>query len=107
MGVGTIFIIILILSFVVIVLTMRPSKSEEALQQRLNLEPDTEGGRGLALVEALSSRWGWHPVSTTGLTKVTWAEWRPPSGAGRRSAGGLGGRARRFRRDRAAAATSH
>ena len=51
---------------------------------RLNLEPDTEGGRGLALVEALSSRWGWHPVSTTGLTKVTWAEWRLPSGAGRR-----------------------
>ena len=46
---------------------------------RLNLEPDTEGGRGLALVEALSSRWGWHPVSTTGLTKVTWAEWRLPS----------------------------
>jgi anti-sigma regulatory factor (Ser/Thr protein kinase) len=51
---------------------------------RLNLEPDTEGGRGLALVEALSSRWGWHPVSTTGLTKVTWAEWRLPSGASRR-----------------------
>jgi anti-sigma regulatory factor (Ser/Thr protein kinase) len=56
---------------------------------RLNLEPDTEGGRGLALVEALSSRWGWHPVSTTGLTKVTWAEWRLPSGAGRRSATGV------------------
>jgi anti-sigma regulatory factor (Ser/Thr protein kinase) len=56
---------------------------------RLNLRPDAEGGRGLALVEALSSRWGWHPVSTTGLTKVTWAEWRLPSGAGRRSATGV------------------
>jgi hypothetical protein len=55
----------------------------------LNLEPDTEGGRGLALVEALSSRWGWHPASVTGLTKVTWAEWRLPSGAGRRSATGV------------------
>ena len=47
---------------------------------RLDLGPDAEGGRGLALVEALSSRWGWHPVSTTGLAKVTWAEWRLPSG---------------------------
>ena len=56
---------------------------------RLNLEPDTEGGRGLSLVEALSSRWGWHPVSTAGLTKVTWAEWRLPSGSGRRSATGV------------------
>ena len=56
---------------------------------RLNLEPDTEGGRGLALVEALSSRWGWHPVSTTGLRKVTWAEWRLPSRAGRRSPAGV------------------
>ena len=56
---------------------------------RPNLGVDAEGGRGLALVEALSSRWGWHPVSTTGLTKVTWAEWRLPSGAGRRSATGV------------------
>ena len=42
---------------------------------RLNLEPDAEGGRGLALVEALSSRWGWHLTSVTGLRKVVWAEW--------------------------------
>jgi hypothetical protein len=53
---------------------------------RLNLGPDAEGGRGLALVEALSSRWGWHPASITGLTKVTWAEWRLPFGADRRPA---------------------
>jgi hypothetical protein len=45
---------------------------------RLNLGPDAEGGRGLALVEALSSRWGWYPASGTGLKKVVWAEWRLP-----------------------------
>jgi anti-sigma regulatory factor (Ser/Thr protein kinase) len=44
---------------------------------RLNLGPDAEGGRGLALVEALSGRWGWHPTTITGLKKVVWAEWRP------------------------------
>jgi hypothetical protein len=49
---------------------------------RLSLGPDAERGRGLALVEALSSRWGWHPASTTGLRKITWAEWRLSSGAG-------------------------
>jgi hypothetical protein len=44
---------------------------------RLSLGPDAERGRGLALVEALSSRWGWHLAGNTGLTKLTWAEWRP------------------------------
>lgn len=43
---------------------------------RLSLGPDAERGRGLALVETLSNRWGWHPASTTGLRKVIWAEWR-------------------------------
>ena len=43
---------------------------------RLSLGPDAERGRGLALVEALSNRWGWHPASNTGLRKLTWAEWR-------------------------------
>jgi hypothetical protein len=52
---------------------------------RLNLAPDAEGGRGLALVEALSSRWGWYPVhppTAAGLVKVVWADWRlpPPNG---------------------------
>jgi hypothetical protein len=56
---------------------------------RLNLGPDAEGGRGLALVEALSSRWGWHPASITGLKKVVWAEWRLPVGVGRRPATGV------------------
>ena len=56
---------------------------------RLNLEPDAESGRGLALVEAFSSRWGWHPVDVAGLVKVVWAEWRLPSGAGRQPANGL------------------
>jgi anti-sigma regulatory factor (Ser/Thr protein kinase) len=53
---------------------------------RLNLAPDAEGGRGLALVEALSSRWGWYPVppTTAGLVKAVWAEWHlpPRNGAG-------------------------
>jgi anti-sigma regulatory factor (Ser/Thr protein kinase) len=43
---------------------------------RLSLGPDAERGRGLALVEALSSRWGWHLATDTGLRKLTWAEWR-------------------------------
>jgi anti-sigma regulatory factor (Ser/Thr protein kinase) len=46
---------------------------------RLNLAADAEGGRGLALVEALSTRWGWYPVrpaTETGLVKVVWAGWR-------------------------------
>lgn len=47
---------------------------------RLNPGSDAERGRGLALVEALSSRWGWHPASITGLRKFTWAEWHLPSG---------------------------
>jgi hypothetical protein len=37
---------------------------------RLDVRPDAEGGRGLALVEALSDRWGWflddHP---------SWSAW--------------------------------
>lgn len=51
---------------------------------RLNLESDAEGGRGLALVEAFSSRWGWHPASTAGLVKVVWAEWHLPTEVGHR-----------------------
>jgi hypothetical protein len=56
---------------------------------RLSPGPDAERGRGLALVEALSNRWGWHPASITGLRKVVWAEWRLPSGPGPRPVTGL------------------
>jgi anti-sigma regulatory factor (Ser/Thr protein kinase) len=59
---------------------------------RLTLGPDAEGGRGLALVEAFSSRWGWHPASTAGLVKVVWAEWRLPAEAGQRPSTSLPGR---------------
>jgi hypothetical protein len=45
---------------------------------RLKLGPDADGGRGLALVEALSSRWGWHTTTMAGLAKTVWAEWRLP-----------------------------
>jgi hypothetical protein len=49
---------------------------------RMNLGPDAEGGRGLAVVEAFSSRWGWHTTTAAGLAKVTWAEWRLPPATG-------------------------
>ena len=47
---------------------------------RLDLRTDAEEGRGLALVEALSSRWGWHLASMPRLRKVVWAEWLLRSG---------------------------
>ena len=59
------------------------------LPARLNLGPEAEGGRGLALVETLSSRWGWHFTSIAGLMKVVWAEWSLPSGAAQRPATSL------------------
>jgi anti-sigma regulatory factor (Ser/Thr protein kinase) len=46
---------------------------------RLNLGPEAEAGRGLALVEALTSRWGWHPTAVSRMVKAVWAEWRLPS----------------------------
>ena len=46
---------------------------------RLNPDPQTERGRGLALVEAFTTRWGWHRTSTARLAKAVWAEWRPDS----------------------------
>lgn len=41
------------------------------------LHPDGEAkhGRGLQLVEALSSRWGWHEANWRRMVKVCWAEW--------------------------------
>jgi hypothetical protein len=55
---------------------------------RLNLGPDADGGRGLALVEALSSRWGWHTTTMAGLVKVVWAEWHLPPQAHEQAADG-------------------
>src|SRR5437667_892150 len=45
MGIGLIFIIILILSFTVIVLTMKPTKSEQAVQQRLSMIEGISSGQ--------------------------------------------------------------
>lgn len=45
---------------------------------RLDPGPDAERGRGLALVEAFSNRWGWYPANTGGTAKVVWAEWAAP-----------------------------
>lgn len=39
--------------------------------------PDAISGRGLAVVEAMSARWGWHRVSYPGVTKTVWAEFTP------------------------------
>jgi hypothetical protein len=38
---------------------------------------DDEGGRGLQLVEALATEWGWYPVTTGAAVagKVVWASW--------------------------------
>jgi len=44
--------------------------------QRLDPAGDTEGGRGLLLVEALSSHWDWYATRQSGTTKVVWAELR-------------------------------
>jgi hypothetical protein len=39
------------------------------------IEPNgNPGGRGLAIVSALSTRWGWHYVSHPGVNKCVWAE---------------------------------
>ena len=45
MSIGTIFIIILVLSFAVIVLTMKPTKSEVAVQQRLSMIEGISSGQ--------------------------------------------------------------
>ena len=42
--------------------------------------PGADSGRGLRLVEAMSSRWGWYPASAAGTVKVVWAEWACPWG---------------------------
>ena len=41
--------------------------------------PDAETGRGLAIVAALSRRWGWWPTPNSG-GKVTWADLPAPAG---------------------------
>ena len=43
---------------------------------------DEAGGRGLMLVEALSSSWGWYATHRPRTTKIVWAELRMPSGDG-------------------------
>lgn len=51
-------------------------------QPPLYLDPraDAASGRGLRLVEAMSSRWGWYPANAAGTAKVVWAEWATPTG---------------------------
>jgi anti-sigma regulatory factor (Ser/Thr protein kinase) len=51
--------------------------------------PDEEGGRGIALVQALSDRWDWATVPGW-PGKVVWAELRSPLAPGKRGATGSG-----------------
>jgi len=44
--------------------------------RRIDPVGDTDGGRGLLLVEALSSGWGWYATCERGTTKTVWAELR-------------------------------
>ncbi|WP_248963010.1 ATP-binding protein [Sphaerisporangium perillae] len=45
--------------------------------RRLDLSPEAIHGRGLAIVEALSDRWGVvHSADETGTGKTVWAAWQ-------------------------------
>ena len=44
--------------------------------QRINSAGDTEGGRGLLLVEALSDSWGWYATGKHATSRTVWAELR-------------------------------
>ncbi len=44
-------------------------------QPRLEVDVDSEGGRGLLLVDALAEKWGWHETSTG---RMTWFELAVP-----------------------------
>lgn len=54
----------------------------------LRTEPgiDAEHGRGLLVVEALSSSWGWYLATGSGVAKVVWAQLGPPATLTRSSA---------------------
>ena len=41
---------------------------------RADADPGAESGRGLMLVEAVSSRWGWYHDRESATGKVVWAE---------------------------------
>jgi anti-sigma regulatory factor (Ser/Thr protein kinase) len=44
--------------------------------RRIDTDDDAEAGRGLLLVETLSSNWGWYATSRHRTAKVVWAELR-------------------------------
>lgn len=57
----------------------------DALPELVAPDSDDEGGRGLQLVDALATGWGWYPITTgaTATGKVVWASWplRPDTDA--------------------------
>jgi hypothetical protein len=44
--------------------------------QRIDPAGDTEGNRGVPLVEALSNSWDWYATRKHATTKTNWAELR-------------------------------
>jgi len=49
---------------------------DESLAQPVRVlpGPEAEHGRGLLVVQAFSSAWGWFPATAHGLAKIVWAE---------------------------------
>jgi len=41
-------------------------------------DEESDGGRGLLLVDAVSARWGWYACPESGLAKAVWAELAEP-----------------------------
>jgi anti-sigma regulatory factor (Ser/Thr protein kinase) len=58
-------------------------------QPPVRIEPgaDDERGRGLLLVEAISSRWAWYVPQTVGAGKITWALLETPTTSSPRTSG--------------------
>jgi hypothetical protein len=58
---------------------------DHSYAQPVRMQPgaSAERGRGLVVVEALSTGWGWYPATSRGLAKVVWAEIQADSPASR------------------------
>jgi anti-sigma regulatory factor (Ser/Thr protein kinase) len=53
-------------------LRVEVADQSSSVPTRLELDPESEGGRGLAIVDMLASTWGTHPIEADG--KVVWFE---------------------------------
>lgn len=59
-----------------------PSPPKPAEPNLAELNFDSDGGRGLLLVEAVSERWGWYPWPAPPISKVVWAQIGDAAGKG-------------------------